>query len=74
LDLNEAEANKMLLTLDPLAAMAETDAQAAVALLRAVETDSDAVNALLERTFGAGDWQPGRLLLWRDVTPMVRKT
>jgi DNA modification methylase len=59
LDLNEAESDKLLLTLDPLAAMAETDSERALALLRAVETDSDAVNALLERTFGAGDWQAG---------------
>jgi DNA modification methylase len=40
-DLTEAEADKLLLSLDPLAAMAQANAEALDALLRDVETDSD---------------------------------
>jgi hypothetical protein len=39
-DVSEEEARKLLLTLDPLAALAETDARAAAELARVVETDS----------------------------------
>lgn len=48
LDLTEAEADKLLLTLDPLAAMAEGDADALRTLLEQVETDSDAVRRMLD--------------------------
>jgi DNA modification methylase len=61
LDVNEEEADKVLLTLDPLAAMAESDAQRITALLQTVQTDSQAVQSLLRRT--AGDH------LWRLVHP-----
>jgi DNA modification methylase len=61
LDVDEAEADKLLLTLDPLAAMAESDAARITALLETVHTDSDAVQSLLRRT--AGDH------LWRLVHP-----
>ncbi len=47
LDVTEEEAAKILATVDPLAAMAETDAAALEALLAGIETDSDAVRALL---------------------------
>ena len=47
LDVDEAEADKLLLSLDPLAAMAEGDADALRALLEQVETDSDAVKKML---------------------------
>lgn len=40
LDINEAEADKLLLSLDPLAALAETNAAALDALLREVDTGS----------------------------------
>jgi DNA modification methylase len=40
LDINEAEADKLLLSLDPLAALAETNAVALDALLREVDTGS----------------------------------
>ena len=40
-DVTEEEARKLLLTLDPLAALAETDARAAAELARVVETDSE---------------------------------
>jgi DNA modification methylase len=47
LDLDEAEADKLLLTLDPLAAMAEMDGAATQALLEGVQTESEGVRAML---------------------------
>ena len=47
LDLDEAEADKLLATLDPLAALAETDDSALDALLATVETEDAAVAAML---------------------------
>jgi DNA modification methylase len=48
LDVTEEEADKLLLTLDPLAAMAEADSEALAALLKSVASDSEAVRAMLE--------------------------
>jgi hypothetical protein len=48
LDLNDEEATKMLLTLDPLAAMAETDDVALAALLADVTFSDEAITAMLE--------------------------
>lgn len=48
LDVTEAEADKMLATLDPLAGMATADAGALAGLLGSIETESDAVAALLK--------------------------
>jgi hypothetical protein len=48
-DLSDAEALKLLATFDPLAAMAETDAQMLRGLVDEVETDNEGVGALLER-------------------------
>jgi DNA modification methylase len=59
LDVTEAEADKLLLSLDPLAAMAEGDADALRTLLGQVETDSEAVQKMLDglaKEYGA---QPG---------------
>jgi DNA modification methylase len=59
LDVTEAEADKLLLSLDPLAAMAEGDAESLRSLLSQVETDSDAVRRMfdgLAKEYGA---QPG---------------
>ena len=49
LDVTAEEADKILLTLDPLAGMATADSEAVKALVAGVKTDSDAVKALLER-------------------------
>src|SRR5208337_4068292 len=57
LDVNEEEADKILLTLDPLAAMAEADSEAVKALLATVQTDSDAVKELLKRTAVTKVWE-----------------
>ena len=47
LDVNEAEGDKILATLDPLAAMAEADTEKLDAILRAVDTGSEAVQQML---------------------------
>jgi DNA modification methylase len=56
LDVTEAEADKLLITLDPLAAMAGANSDAVKALLATVETESDAVKELLRRTAGETAW------------------
>ena len=48
LDVSEAEADKLLATVDPLAAMAESDTEKLDALLREVNTSSEAVAKMLE--------------------------
>lgn len=48
LDVSEEEAAKLLLTLDPLAAMAESDQDAIRELLEQVETENAAVRELME--------------------------
>lgn len=50
LDVNEAEADKLLATLDPLAAMAESDAAKLDALLRNVDTGSEALQQMISST------------------------
>jgi hypothetical protein len=57
LDVNEEEADKILLTLDPLAAMAESDSERIKALLATVQTESDAVQELFKRTAGDRLWE-----------------
>ncbi|OWK45811.1 hypothetical protein [Fimbriiglobus ruber] len=52
-DLTDDEADKLLVTLDPLGAMAGTDAGKLDALLRSVHTDNDAVGALLKELAAA---------------------
>jgi hypothetical protein len=56
LDLDEAEADKLLLTLDPLASLAESDAERISSLLQTVRTDNAAVEELLRRTAGERLW------------------
>jgi DNA modification methylase len=56
LDVNEEEADKLLLTLDPLAALAESDAERIGALLQTVRTESPAVEELFRRTAGQQLW------------------
>jgi hypothetical protein len=50
LDVNEAEADKLLATIDPLAAMADSDAAKLDALLRNVDTGSEALQQMLAAT------------------------
>jgi DNA modification methylase len=71
-DLNDEEADKLLLTLDP--SMAEADQQKIMALLETVRTDSQAVASLLERIAGEAAWQamndPTKVV---DVTAQLDK-
>ena len=55
LDINESEADKLLLSLDPLAAMAETNAQALDALLREVDTGSEGLQQMYADMADAAD-------------------
>jgi hypothetical protein len=59
-DVNEEEADKLLATLDPLAAMAEVDTRRLKELLERVRSDDEAVQELLKRTAGDRLWH----LLW----------
>lgn len=56
LDLDEAEADKLLATLDPLAAMAERDGDRIKTLLESVQTNSPAVEQVLRRAAGETLW------------------
>lgn len=47
LDVNEAEANKLLASIDPLAAMAETDGKALEKLLGGLKTESEGLASML---------------------------
>lgn len=55
LDVTEKEANKILATLDPLAAMAETDETLLQSLLNEIESDSDGISDLLSDMFKQDD-------------------
>jgi hypothetical protein len=57
LDVSQEEGDKILLTLDPLADMAEADKASVDALLATVHTDSQAIASLLERIAGEAAWQ-----------------
>ena len=48
LDVTEDEADKLLVTLDPLAAMATVDAEALASLVETVETDSKALRQMID--------------------------
>ena len=56
LDLDDAEADKLLLTLDPLASLAESDSERISSLVQTVRTDNQAVEELLRRTAGERLW------------------
>jgi len=53
LDLDEGEAAKLLAVLDPLGNMAEADEEALTSLLAEVETQNDAVRAMLDNLLAA---------------------
>jgi hypothetical protein len=73
LDVTEEEADKLLLTLDPLAGMAETDSKRVAQLLSTVRTDSEAVGALLERIAEARSWQTLNLALGDAPEPQLAR-
>lgn len=55
LDVTAAEADKLLATLDPLAALAETDRERWNALVAEIETGNSAVQDVLDRMSAEGD-------------------
>ena len=57
LDINEAEADLMLATLDPLAAMARADTDTLLTLLESIEVENPAITAMLE-ALAAGETEP----------------
>ena len=57
LDVTEAEADKILLTFDPISAMAQADKAQMEALLATVRTEDKAIAAMLERVAGESAWQ-----------------
>ena len=57
LDVTDEEADKLLLTLDPLAGMAEADTRRLRELLETVRYDDRAIEELLKRTAGNRLWQ-----------------
>ena len=57
LDVTEEEADKILLTFDPLGSMAEADSQRIRTLLQTVRSDDEAVRELLRRTAGDRLWE-----------------
>lgn len=63
LDVDEAESDKLLATFDPIAAMAESDPHALDALLRNVDTGSEALQKMLAKLAdGAGLYQDKELV------------
>jgi hypothetical protein len=72
LDVNEDEARKLLLTLDPLAALAEIDARAAAELARVVATDSEALENLWQ-SLAANDRQAQEALGKDDEPPAAEQ-
>jgi DNA modification methylase len=70
LDVDEAEADKVLATLDPLAAMAEADAAKLDAILRDINTGSAAVQQLLaDLAASAGLYEGGAAEVVEDEVP-----
>jgi DNA modification methylase len=57
LDVTEEESDALLLTLDPLARMAESDSRQLQTLLEAVRNDNEAVEHLIRHTAGERLWQ-----------------
>jgi hypothetical protein len=72
-DLDEREAAKLLLTLDPLSAMAEADDLALERLLQEVNTDDPALQAMLdELTELSGEAHPATAAAGRSSLPDPR--
>jgi DNA modification methylase len=70
LDVTEEEADKILATLDPLAAMAEGDTSRIKSLLETVRSDNAAVQELLRRTAGPRLWE----IIYPDEVKQVEVT
>jgi len=69
LDVDEREAKKLLATVDPLGAMAETDDAMLAELLKDVDTDSEAVRSMLDDLADAAGVGPGSGEVVEDEVP-----
>ena len=70
LDITESEADKLLLSLDPLSAMAGTDALALDSLLREVNTGSEALSQMFaDMAAEAGLYQDNEKEIFEDEVP-----
>jgi len=69
LDLDQDEARKLLATLDPLAAMAETNREALENLLESITVESEAVDAMLQGMLGDTESDGETKLNQLDVKP-----
>src|ERR1700730_109321 len=67
IDVNEAEAEKILATFDPLASLAESDSERFKALIQTGTTNSPAVEDLLRQTAGDRVWRSLHPNELRDV-------
>jgi hypothetical protein len=73
LDLNEAEADKLLLTLDPLASMASADSERLASLLETWQTDNPAIQTLLDNLRAQEGLLLENLNDLADPEPLVNK-
>jgi hypothetical protein len=71
LDVDDAEARALLLSLDPLAALADYDRSRLDELRRAAATRSDAVENLWRSIAAAGDETAAKLARARDANPQA---
>jgi DNA modification methylase len=71
LDLSEEEADKLLLTLDPLASLAQADLDQVRQLLSSVTTDDEGVRSLLSVI--ADEYVPDKIELSEDPDPQIDK-
>lgn len=71
-DLDDEEAKKLLLTLDPLSAMAETDEAKVAELLESVEFESEELQRLIAETPAKEEAEPQLKKL--DIKPPPRMT
>lgn len=70
-DLTEAEADKLLLSLDPLAAMAETDAAAMEQLCAEAETNNEALQAMWDEMQASSMGDPTEIVEDKAPEPPV---
>ncbi|MGD0073580.1 MAG: DNA methyltransferase [Candidatus Binataceae bacterium] len=73
LDVTAEEADKLLLTLDPLAGLAQGDVERIKELLATVKTDSAAVSALLETIADQASCEMPELGALKDPEPQIDK-
>lgn len=69
LDVDDKEAAKLLATVDPLAAMAETDPERLAELLRQIETDSEALQQMLAELADEAGLQDDGVEIVEDEVP-----